>query len=180
MSFGSGKIWKNGTLVDWADATIHIGAHVVHYGSGVFEGCPLLRHSERDRPVFRLDAHIRRLYDSAKVFRMTYDLSPEDFEAAVLDTIRQNGYKACYIRPLIYRGYHALGVDPTQCPVEAVIMVWEWGAYLGEDSLANGVDVQVSSWGRGAPNRYPSLAKATANYLNSSADQDGSRCQWLR
>jgi branched-chain amino acid aminotransferase len=166
MSFGSGKIWKNGALVDWADATIHIGAHVVHYGSGVFEGARCYDTS-RGSACLRLDAHIRRLYDSAKVFRMTYELSPEDFEAAVLDTIRQNGYKECYIRPLIYRGYHELGVDPTQCPVEAVIMVWEWGAYLGEDSLANGVDVQVSSWGRGAPNRYPSLAKATANYLNS-------------
>ena len=166
MSFGSGKIWKNGALVDWADATIHIGAHVVHYGSGVFEGARCYDTS-RGSACLRLDAHIRRLYDSAKIFRMAYDLSPEDFEAAVLDTIRQNDYKACYIRPLIYRGYHALGVDPTQCPVEAVIMVWEWGAYLGADSLTDGVDVQVSSWGRGAPNRYPSLAKATANYLNS-------------
>ncbi len=166
MSFGSGKIWKNGALVDWADATIHIGAHVVHYGSGVFEGARCYD-TPRGSACLRLDAHIRRLYDSAKVFRMTYELSPEAFEAAVLDTIRQNSYKECYIRPLIYRGYHALGVDPTQCPVEAVIMVWEWGAYLGADSLANGVDVQVSSWGRGAPNRYPSLAKATANYLNS-------------
>ena len=166
MSFGSGRIWKNGTLVDWADATIHIGAHIVHYGSGVFEGARCYD-TPKGSACFRLGAHIRRLYDSAKIFRMAYDLSPQEFEAAVLETIRQNGYKECYIRPLIYRGYHTLGVDPVRCPVEAVIMAWEWGAYLGKDSIEHGVDVQVSSWGRGAPNRYPSLAKATANYLNS-------------
>ena len=166
MSFGSGQIWKNGTLVDWADATIHVGAHIVHYGSGVFEGARCYN-TPTGSACFRLGAHIRRLYDSAKIFRMTYELSHEKFEAAILETIRQNGYKECYIRPLLYRGYNTLGVDPLHCPVEAVIMVWEWGAYLGEDSVENGVDVQVSSWGRGAPNRYPSLAKATANYLNS-------------
>ena len=166
MSFGSGKIWKNGSFVDWADATIHIGAHVVHYGSGVFEGARCYD-TPKGPACFRLNAHIRRLYDSAKIFRMPYDLSREKFETAVLDTIRQNDYKECYIRPLIYRGYKELGVNPFSCPVEAVIMLWEWGAYLGEDSIANGVDVQVSSWGRGAPNRFPSLAKATANYLNS-------------
>ena len=166
MSFGSGKIWMNGTFVDWNDAKIHVGAHVVHYGSGVFEGARCY-----DTPAgsacFRLDTHIRRLYDSAKIYRMAYDMPEDRFAEAVLDTIRENAYKACYIRPLLYRGYETLGVNPFSCPVEAVIMVWEWGAYLGADSIENGVDVQVSSWGRGAPNRFPSLAKSTANYANS-------------
>ena len=166
MSFGSGKIWMNGTLVDWADAKIHIGAHVIHYGSGVFEGARCYD-TLKGSACFRLDAHIRRLYDSAKIYRMEYDLSQAELQDAVLDTIRHNGYKACYIRPLMYRGYETLGVNPFSCPVELAILVWEWGAYLGEDSIENGVDVQVSSWGRGAPNRFPSLSKATANYANS-------------
>ena len=167
MSFGSGRIWMNGELVDWADAKVHVGSHVIHYGSGVFEGARCY-----DTPggaaVFRLDAHVRRLYDSARIYRMDYEaLGPDEFGAAVLDTIRANRYKACYIRPLLYRGYGALGVNPFKCPVEAAILVWEWGAYLGADALENGVDVQVSSWGRGAPNRFPSVAKSTANYANS-------------
>ena len=156
----------NGTLVDWADAKIHIGAHVIHYGSGVFEGARCYD-TLKGSACFRLDAHIRRLYDSAKIYRMEYDLSQAELQDAVLDTIRHNGYKACYIRPLMYRGYETLGVNPFSCPVELAILVWEWGAYLGEDSIENGVDVQVSSWGRGAPNRFPSLSKATANYANS-------------
>jgi branched-chain amino acid aminotransferase len=166
MSFGSGKIWMNGELVDWADARIHIGAHVVHYGSGVFEGARCY-----DTPMgsacFRLDAHIRRLLDSAKIYRMESGADAATLQAAVIATIRANGYKACYIRPLIYRGYHELGVNPFNCPVECAIMLWEWGAYLGADALEKGVDVQVSSWGRGAPNRYPAMAKATANYANA-------------
>lgn len=166
MSFGSGKIWMNGTFVDWANAKIHVGAHVIHYGSGVFEGARCY-----DTPAgsacFRLGDHVRRLYDSAKIYRMAYGLDEKSFEAAVLETIRHNNYKECYIRPLLYRGYETLGVNPFSCPVEAVIMVWEWGAYLGEDALENGVDVQVSSWGRGAPNRFPASAKSTANYANS-------------
>jgi branched-chain amino acid aminotransferase len=167
MSFGTGRIWMNGELVDWADAKIHIGSHVIHYGSGVFEGARCY-----DTPdgaaVFRLDAHVRRLYDSAKIYRMDYQaLGQDEFHEAILDTIRANRYNACYIRPLIYRGYDTLGVNPFSCPVEAAILVWEWGAYLGDDALEHGVDVQVSSWGRGAPNRFPSVAKSTANYANS-------------
>ena len=166
MSFGAGKIWMNGTLVDWDDAKIHIGSHVIHYGSGIFEGARCYD-TPKGSACFRLDAHIRRLYDSAKIYRMEYDMDAAAFETAVLDTIRANRYKECYIRPLVYRGYQTLGVNPFPCPVEAAILVWEWGAYLGEDALQNGVDVQISSWGRGAPNRFPSIAKATANYANS-------------
>ena len=143
MSFGSGKIWMNGSLVDWADANIHIGAHVVHYGSGVFEGARCYD-TEQGAAVFRLDAHIRRLYDSAKIYRMDYSVGPTALKEAVLDTIRANNYRACYIRPLLYRGYDSLGVNPFSCPVEAAILVWEWGAYLGDDALERGVDVQLS------------------------------------
>ena len=166
MSFGQGRIWMNGKLVDWADAKIHIGSHVVHYGSGVFEGARCYETPD-GAAVFRLDAHVRRLFDSAKIYRMDHGLDTEEFEDAVLETIRANAYRACYVRPLIYRGYHSLGVNPFSCPVEAAILVWEWGAYLGEEALEHGVDVQVSSWGRGAPNRFPAVAKATANYANS-------------
>ena len=159
MSFGSGKIWMNGELVDWDNANVHVGSHVVHYGSGVFEGARCY-----DTPTgaacFRLGAHLRRLYDSAKVYRMSYDLDLTAFHEAVLETIRANGYTACYIRPLIYRGYHELGVSPFKCPVEAAILTWHWGAYLGEDALEKGVDVQVSSWARSAPShQWYSLRK---------------------
>jgi len=166
MSFGAGKIWMNGQFVDWADAKIHVASHVVHYGSGVFEGARCYD-TPKGAACFRLHEHIRRLYDSAKIYRMEYDISQADLQDVVLETIRINEYQACYIRPLMYRGYNTLGVNPFSCPVEMAILVWEWGAYLGEDSLENGVDVQVSSWGRGAPNRFPSLSKATANYANS-------------
>lgn len=166
MSFGSGRIWMNGTFVDWADAKIHVGSHVVHYGSGVFEGARCYD-TPKGAACFRLSPHIRRLYDSAKIYRMECPYGQDDLESAVLETIRINGYNACYIRPLMYRGYATLGVNPFSCPVDVAILVWEWGAYLGEDSIENGVDVQVSSWGRGAPNRVPSISKATANYANS-------------
>ena len=131
---GSGKIWMNGRFVEWADANIHIASHVVHYGSGVFEGARCYE-TPNGSACFRLDAHLRRLYDSAKVYRMTYDLELSAFHDAVLETIRVNGYQSCYIRPLIYRGYHELGVNPFQCPVEAAILLWSWGAYLGDEAL---------------------------------------------
>lgn len=167
MAFsGTGKIWINGTLVDWADAKIHIASHVIHYGSGVFEGMRCYD-TPRGSACFRLDTHMRRLYDSAKIYRMEYPLPLEQFQDAVLETIRANGLKACYIRPLIYRGYNSLGVNPLPCPIDAAIMVWEWGAYLGSEALEKGVDVRVSSWARSAPNTFPALAKSTANYANS-------------
>ena len=167
MSFtGSGKIWMNGTLVDWADARIHIASHVIHYGSGVFEGARCYA-TPRGSACFRLDAHMRRLYDSARVYRMEPAVAQGPLTEAVLETIRANEFKACYIRPIVYRGYHTLGVNPLPCPVDTAILTWEWGAYLGQDALENGVDVQVSSWSRSAPNTFPSLAKSSANYANS-------------
>jgi branched-chain amino acid aminotransferase len=167
MSFpGTGKVWMNGALVDWANATIHVASHVVHYGSGVFEGARCYN-TPRGSACFRLDAHLRRLLDSAKIYRMEPKASYDDLHKAVLDTIRANEFKACYIRPLVYRGYHTLGVNPFPCPVDTAILAWDWGAYLGEDALTNGVDVRVSSWARPAPNTLPTLAKSTANYANS-------------
>ena len=167
MSFpGTGKIWMNGTLVDWADAKIHIASHVVHYGSGVFEGARCYE-TTRGSACFRLDAHLRRLFDSAKIYRMEPQVSYDAVHAAVLETIRANNFKACYIRPIVYRGYHTLGVNPFPCPVDTAILTWEWGAYLGQDALENGVDVKTSSWSRAAPNTFPTLAKSSANYANS-------------
>ena len=160
------KIWFNRELVDWDDAKIHVLSHVVHYGSSVFEGIRCYK-TAKGSAVFRLDEHVSRLFDSAKIYRMDHGLQHEDFEKAILETIRANQFRECYIRPLLYRGYDALGVNPFSCPVESAILVWEWGAYLGDDALEHGVDVQVSSWGRGAPNRFPSVAKSTANYANS-------------
>jgi branched-chain amino acid aminotransferase len=163
---GNGKIWMNGTLVEWKDATIHVATHVVHYGSGVFEGIRAYD-SRRGTNVFRLDEHMRRLSDSCRVYRMEPSYSIEQLTDAVLETIRANKFKACYIRPLIYRGYSQLGVNPMPCPVEVAIIVWEWDALLGDDALNKGVDVGVSSWTRIAPNTLPAMAKATANYANS-------------
>jgi branched-chain amino acid aminotransferase len=167
MAFsGNGKIWMNGKLIDWKDATIHVASHVVHYGTGVFEGIRAYD-SARGTNVFRLDAHMRRLYDSCRVYRMEVPYTYDTLNDAVLETIRENGFKSCYIRPLVYRGYSQLGVDPLPCPVDVAIIVWEWDAILGGDALANGVDVAVSSWTRIAPNTFPAMAKATANYANS-------------
>jgi branched-chain amino acid aminotransferase len=168
MSFsGTGKVWMNGKMVNWADANIHVASHVVHYGSAVFEGARCYK-TPKGSAFFRLDAHMRRLYDSAAIYRMTYELDRDALTRAVVDTVVANGLEACYIRPMIYRGYHTLGVNPLPCPVEAAVLVWEWGAYLGADALENGVDVRVSSWTRAAPNTFPAMAKSAANYANSS------------
>src|SRR3982751_1100296 len=167
MAFtGTGKIWMNGSLVDWADAKIHVASHVVHYGSGVFEGARCY-HTPNGSACFRLDAHMRRLFDSAKIYRMDPEISQAALTDAVLETIRANEFKACYIRPIVFRGYEALGVNPFPCPIEIAILTWEWGAYLGDDALEQGVDVRVSSWNRAAPNTFPTLAKSAANYANS-------------
>jgi branched-chain amino acid aminotransferase len=168
MAFsGTGKIWMNGTLVEWKDATIHLGSHVIHYGSGVFEGARCYA-TKRGPACFRLDEHLVRLQNSGRIYRMEYPLDLAGWRAAVLDTIRANAMKACYIRPILYRGYETLGVNPLANPVDAAIMVWEWGAYLGQDALDQGVDVKISTWSRMAPNTLPAMAKSTANYANSA------------
>jgi branched-chain amino acid aminotransferase len=163
---GTGKIWMNGSFVDWADARIHVASHVVHYGSAVFEGARCYD-TPKGSAAFRLDDHMRRLYDSARIYRMEIPIDRPTLTAAVLETIRVNGYKACYIRPITYRGYSSLGINPFPCPVDTAIILWEWGAYLGEDALQNGVDVCISSWNRTAPNTLPAMAKTSANYASS-------------
>ncbi|MGE3955276.1 MAG: branched-chain amino acid transaminase [Vicinamibacterales bacterium] len=167
MAFpGTGLIWMNGKLVEWKDATIHIASHVIHYGSGVFEGARCYA-TPKGSAVFRLDEHMVRLINSAKIYRMEYALDLAGWRNAVLETIRANSMKACYIRPLVYRGYETLGVNPLGNPVDASIILWEWGAYLGPEALEQGVDVKVATWSRMAPNTLPAMAKATANYANS-------------
>jgi branched-chain amino acid aminotransferase len=162
----SDLIWMNGTLVPWDEAKIHVGSHVVHYASAVFEG--LRCYATPEGPaIFRLDAHTERLFNSAKIYRMDVPYTQEAFERAQLDVVAANKKEACYIRPIIYRGYGQLGVNPFPCPVDAAIMVWDWGRYLGKEALETGVDVCVSSWARIAPNTLPAMAKTAANYMNS-------------
>lgn len=160
------KVWMNGRLVDFADAKIHAFSHVFHYGSAMFEGARVYR-TKNGPAAFRLDDHIKRLYDSCKVYRMAIPYTFAQFKDAVFETVRANGFDECYIRPLVYRGMGALGVNPFGSPVDVLIAVWKWGRYLGDEALEKGVDVCVSSWNRMAPNTFPAMAKATGNYLNS-------------
>ncbi len=161
------KVWMNGRLVDFADAKIHAFSHVFHYGSAMFEGARLYK-TRHGSALFRIDEHIKRLFDSCKVYRMEVPHTLPEFREAIAETIRANGFDACYIRPVIYRGLGALGVNPFNSPVDVMIAVWKWGRYLGEEALEGGVDVCVSSWNRMAPNTFPAMAKATGNYLNSA------------
>jgi branched-chain amino acid aminotransferase len=162
----SGKIWFNGEFVDWKEANVHALSHVVHYGSSVFEGIRCYK-TRKGPAVFRLDEHVQRLYNSAKIYRMGIPYSQDDFCQAILDTIKINELEACYIRPAVFRGYAELGVYPLNCPMECMIAVWAWGKYLGEEALELGVDVGVSTWRRMAPNTMPNMAKAGSNYMNS-------------
>jgi len=159
-------IWMNGKFVDWDDAKIHILSHVIHYGSSVFEGIRCYK-TAKGPAVFRLNEHIDRLFNSAKIYRMGMAYTRNRVINACLQTIKKNQMKECYIRPIVYRGYKELGVNPFNCPVDLTIAVWKWGKYLGPGALSKGVDVMVSSWNRMAPNTFPAMAKAGANYMNS-------------
>ncbi len=159
-------IWMNGKLQNWDDAKIHILSHVIHYGSGWFEGIRCYN-TKKGPAIFRLDAHLRRLYDSVKIYRTQIPYTKQQLSDAIKETIRANKLKACYIRPLVYRGYGEVGVNPLGCPVDVSIAVWEWGAYLGEEALENGIDASVASWHRPAPNTLATMAKSSGNYLNS-------------
>jgi branched-chain amino acid aminotransferase len=160
------KIWMDGKLVDWDDANIHVCSHVIHYGSSVFEGMRCYKTPE-GAAAFRLESHVKRLFDSAKIYRMDVPYTIDEFSDAILETIRVNELEECYIRPVVYRGYGELGVNPFPNPVNAFVAVWKWGKYLGAEALENGVDVCVSSWNRISPNTLPALAKSGANYMNS-------------
>ena len=159
-------IWKNGQLIDFEKATVHVLSHALHYGSGVFEGIRCYNTSQGSA-VFRLREHIRRLENSAKVYRMPVAFTTDELMDAVCETIRANELEACYIRPIIFRGFgNTVGVNPLQNPVEVFIACWPWGKYLGEEA-ESGVDVCVSSWRRISADSMPAVAKATGNYLNA-------------
>ncbi len=173
----SEKIWMNGQFVAWDDAKIHVLSHVLHYGSSVFEG--IRAYDAKSGPaIFRLGEHIERLMASCKIYKMTPGYSAEQIERACLETVAVNGLKECYIRPLVYRGYAHVGVDPSGTPIDTMIAAYPWGKYLGEEALTKGAAVKVGSWARMAPNTLPAMAKAGGNYLNSQllkleAVQDG-------
>jgi branched-chain amino acid aminotransferase len=139
---------------------------VVHYGTGVFEGLRCYK-TPKGSAILRLEEHTNRLFNSARIYRMELPYTKEEINQAIIETIRANELPDCYIRPLVYRGYFELGVNPFNCPVQVMIATWHWGQYLGEEALENGVDVMVSSWDRMAPNTFPAMAKACANYMNS-------------
>jgi branched-chain amino acid aminotransferase len=162
------KIWLDGELVDWDKARIHVLTHSLHYGSGVFEGIRAYPTS-RGVAVFRLTDHINRLFNSAKVFMIDVPFSPGDLIAACKDVVRVNGLDdGCYIRPIVYLGYGEMGLNPLPCPVSVAIAAWPWGTYLGDEGVANGIRLKVSSWQRHDPNAVPTAAKGTGMYVNSS------------
>jgi len=160
------KLWFSGRFIDWKDATIHIMSHVVHYGSAVFEGLRCYD-TPKGATIYRLNDHIQRLFNSAKIYRMSIPFSQEEVFKACVDVVKINGWEDAYLRPIVFRGYDSLGVAPGNCPIEVVVGAWHWGQYLGEEALAQGVDVRVASWSRIAPNTMPALAKCSANYMNS-------------
>jgi branched-chain amino acid aminotransferase len=160
------KIWMNGELVDWADATVHVGTHGLHYGSGVFEGIRAYE-TPRGTGVFRLTEHLDRLLNSAQLLHMDLPYSRDELNAACWDLIGANGLPECYIRPIAFFGYGQLGVHSRGNPVEVAIMSWPWGSYLGEDGLRNGIRAKISTWQRIGANVIPHVAKATGIYLNS-------------
>ena len=162
----SETIWMNGQWVAWEDAKIHILSHVLHYGSSVFEGIRCYKRPEGPG-IFRLEEHIRRLVDSAKIYRMESRWSAEQFSRVCVEVVAKNKLEAAYVRPLIYRGYENLGVNPIGNPVDAAVAAYPWGHYLGPDSHEKGVAVQVSSWRRAAPDTSPSMAKAGGHYMSS-------------
>jgi branched-chain amino acid aminotransferase len=160
------KIWMNGEFVDWADATVHVGVHGLHYGSGVFEGIRAYE-TAKGTAIFRLSDHIQRLHDSARLLRMTIPYSVEDLRRASLELVGVNKLPSCYVRPIAFYGYGSLGVPPRDNPVYTAIMCWPWGAYLGEEGMTRGVRVKISSWVRMPSNVVPHASKACGLYLNS-------------
>ncbi len=159
-------IWKNGELVEWADATVHVGVHGLHYGSGVFEGIRAYETSGGPA-VFRLRDHLDRLDRSARLIGMTLPYSAEDLRAATLELLEANEADSAYVRPIAFYGAGGLGVLPRDNPVEVAIMSWPWGAYLGDHALEHGIRATISTWQRVGANVVPHVAKATGVYLNS-------------
>ena len=159
-------IWMNGKLVPWDDAQVHVLSHVLHYGSSVFEGIRAYK-TPSGAAIFRLGDHIERLTYSAKIYRMKMNYTAAEIERACIETVASNRLEECYIRPLVYRGYAHVGVNPIGTPIEIAIAAYPWGKYLGDDALTKGVAVKIGTWARMAPNTLPAMAKAGGNYLNS-------------
>jgi branched-chain amino acid aminotransferase len=159
-------IWHNGDFIPWNEAKIHVLSHVVSYGSSVFEGARCYA-TPAGPAMFRLHDHVRRMLDSAKIYRMEVPFTAEQLDEALCELVRRNRMSSCYLRPIVLRGYGDVGVHGGKNPIEVFLACWEWGRYLGEEAIAQGVDVCVSSWNRLAPNTLPALAKAGANYMNS-------------
>jgi branched-chain amino acid aminotransferase len=162
------KIWMNGQMVDWKDATVHVLSHALHYGTGVFEGVRCYETS-RGPAVFRLADHLERLHSSGRIFMMDVPYSVEEMRQATHELIRINKLDSCYVRPIAFRGYGEVGVNPEKNPVDVTIAVWSWGAYLGDEALTKGVRMTISSWRRHDPNIIPPAAKVTGAYINSVA-----------
>ncbi|MFQ5752274.1 MAG: branched-chain amino acid transaminase [bacterium] len=162
----NGKLWFSGKMIDWQDAKIHVMCHVLHYGSAVFEGFRCYKTSNGPA-LFRLKDHIRRLFDSAKIYRIPMPYSKEVIEQACIDVVKINNMEEAYLRPIVFRGYGSLGVDPKDTPTEVVVAALVWGKYLGDEAINIGVDVRVSSWNRMRPNTFPAMSKSGANYMNS-------------
>jgi branched-chain amino acid aminotransferase len=160
------SIWHNGRFIAWDDAKIHVLSHVVSYGSSVFEGIRCYE-TAQGPAIFRLAEHTRRLIDSAKIYRMEVPFSIAELSEAMVQLVSVNELRSCYLRPIVLRGYGELGVNGMNNPTEVFLACWSWGKYLGEEALAQGVDVCISSWSRIAPNTLPALSKAGANYMNS-------------
>ena len=160
------KIWRNGKWINWDDAQIHVLSHVVSYGSGVFEGIRCYD-TKQGPAIFRLREHMQRLFNSAKIYRMDLPVSLDELCNIATELVRVNKLNACYVKPMVIRGYGEVGVNPLNSPIDVYMACWHWGAYLGPEALSKGVDVGVSSWTRIAPNTLPAMAKAAANYMNS-------------
>jgi branched-chain amino acid aminotransferase len=166
MGFPEKFIWMDGKLVPWEKAQIHVLSHVVHYASCAFDGARMYA-TPQGTFALRLKEHIKRMFDSAKIYRMPIPYTVDQVCTAAKETALANGLKSGYVRPFVFRGYHSLGVNPTDCPVVTAVATWEWGAYLGEEGLEKGVSVRISSWRRPAPDTLPTMAKVAANYMNS-------------
>jgi len=160
-------IWMNGQLIPWTEAKIHILSHVIHYGSSVFEGIICYKTQGGRLAIFRLKDHVQRLFNSAKIYRMNVPYTEEEISFAIKEIVKINKLEASYIRPIIYRGYGEIGVNPFNCPVEVAIAAIEFVKYLGPEATEQGIDVMVSSWNRMAPNTFPAMAKAGGHYMNS-------------
>jgi branched-chain amino acid aminotransferase len=161
------KIWMDGELVDWDKATVHVLTHSLHYGMGVFEG--IRAYGTANGPaIFRLRDHTKRLFRGARIMQMEMPFTEDEIFEAIKLTVRENGLDTCYIRPLVYLGYGEMGLNPTPCKVQVAIAVWPWGAYLGDQAIAHGIRLKVSSWARHDPRSIPTAAKGTGMYINSS------------